>query len=105
MPKASRVDVFFDVEGLTSYDSGLRTGMTKGLLADRERIASLRVLVRAKIVAMGVSVASLALGGIVTTVRERSAFKAALDACLFEHRVVGFSSNALDAVQPPSSEA
>jgi len=100
---SSRVHLFFDVESMTNYDSALRTGLTGGFLKDRARIASLHVLVRARIVAMGVSVASLALGGLVTSLTDRELFKAKLDSCLFENRVVGFSSNALDALLQPSA--
>jgi hypothetical protein len=91
--------VFADAEALVNYDSALRTQLTSCFFPDRERIASLHVLFHSKIVAMGISVVNLALGGIVTTTTERARFKAKLDACLFENHTVGFSSNALDALR------
>jgi hypothetical protein len=105
LPKTSPVHVFFDVESMTSYDSALRSGLTEGLRADRAGIAAVYVLVHTRIVAMGVSVASLALGGLLTSLTDRDAFTAKLDACLSEHRVVGFSSNALDALRVAQASA
>jgi hypothetical protein len=54
---------------------------------------------------MGVSVANLALGGIVTSTTERASFKSKLDTCLFENHIAGFSSRVLDFLQPPAVEA
>lgn len=96
---ATPISMFFDLDGMTNYDSQLRTKLTAKLLAERARVTTVQVLVRAKIVAMGVSVAGLALGGLLTSHDDRQAFKKALDECLYEQRVVGFSSNVLDALQ------
>lgn len=93
---APAAHLFFDAEELDDYESALRVDLTRGLFPERERVASFHVLVRSKLVAMGVSVANLALGGIVNSTSDRKRFKARLDACLFALRVVGFSSSVLD---------
>lgn len=88
--------VFADLGSMTNYDTGLRTELTAGFLPDRPRIAAFHVLLRSKIVAMGVTVANLALGGFVDIYDDQPRFKAALDASLFENKVAGFSSDALE---------
>jgi hypothetical protein len=88
--------VFAELDRMTNYDTGLRTDLTAGFLPDRARIAAFHVLLRSKIVAMGVSVANLALGGFVDIYDDPPRFKTALDAALFENKVAGFSSEALE---------
>jgi hypothetical protein len=102
LSQASSFDLFADVQHMTSYDSPLRTELTSRFLADRDRIAHFPVLFGSKLVAMGVSVANLALGGIITSMSNRHRFIELLDECLFRRSIVGFSSNVLDAAQPPT---
>ena len=97
--------LFADVEEMTNYDSRLRTELTAGFLPDRARFAAFHVLLRSKLVAMGVSVANLTLGGIAKTTTERRQFKQLLDACLFDNRVVGFSSGVLDSLRTHAAAA
>lgn len=105
LAQSGPIHLFADLESLVNYDSRLRTEVTARLLADRERFGALRVLVKSKIVAMGVSVANLALGGIIDVTSDPEAFKASLDTCLFDNRVVGFSSNALQSLRFTSAAA
>ncbi len=97
LSKRDNVHVFVDADGFVNYQSQLRTQLTTGFFPHRRRL-SLQILLSSNLVAIGVSVANLALGGIVTTVTERARFKANLDAQLFENRIVGFASSALDAL-------
>ncbi len=97
--------LFFDAEELENYESSLRVELTSRLFPEREKLASSHVLVRSKLVAMGVSVANLALGGIVNSTSDRRRFKARLDACLFALRVVGFSSGVLDRLGSVRAES
>jgi hypothetical protein len=97
--RAERVHVYADCEALGNYDSPLRTQLTARLLPDRARIGTISCLVKSRFVSMGVTVMNLALGGIVDSTTVRETFITALDACLFEQRVGGFSSNALSAVR------
>jgi hypothetical protein len=97
--------VFADCESLDNYDSQLRTELTGRFLPVRERIATLSVLVKSRFVAMGVTVMNLALGGIVSSATDRANFVTGLDARLFDLRVVGFSSRALELVRFRPAEA
>lgn len=58
---------FFDFWQMPTYDSEMRTEWTAFLVKHRARIAEIHVVARSKLVAMGVSVANLALGGIIKT--------------------------------------
>ena len=98
--------LFADVAKLVNYDSALRTGLTARFARDRARIAQFPILLGSKIVAMGVTVANLALGGMVTTHTRREPFSESVDKTLFALRVAGFSSNALTSFSAqPRSDA
>jgi hypothetical protein len=99
------VHLFVDAENLVNYDSRLRTDLTARFFPDRERFGAFKVLVKSKIVAMGASVANLALGGIIDILNGPETFKSGLETCLFEKRVVGFSSNALQSMRFASAAA
>jgi len=90
--------LFFDLETMASYDSELRTQLTARFYEDRLRITAFHVLVGSKLTAMGVSVANLALGGIITSHSSRVPFVLALDAVIAASKVVGFESSAVLAV-------
>jgi hypothetical protein len=71
---------FSDVADLTGYDSGYRIAMTQWLLRHKAQVLSIHLIVGSKLIAMGLSVVSMALGG---TVKVRSytaaqAFEAAM---------------------------
>lgn len=97
LEQTQSVRLFFDTGDLVTYDSDLRLNLTGRFLKDRKRIANLDVLVRSKLVAMGVSVANLALGGIVTSHAVREPFSAALDRALVTAGATGFSSRSFTA--------
>jgi len=89
------VQMFVDVGRMTSYDTELRTEVTAALAQQRKRIGCLHIVVRSKIVAMGVSVANLALGGIMTIHGDTGPFQHALEGSLARAKVSGFSPEAL----------
>jgi hypothetical protein len=95
--RARRVSLFFDAEKLRTYDSALRTVLTQRLRQDLDRFESIHVLVASKIVAMGVSVASLALDGKVTSHSDRDAFIDALKTELARGGLAAFPLQALTA--------
>lgn len=97
--------VFFDAETMSNYDSGLRVALTTHVIPERERISAFHVLVRSKLVAMGASVASLALGGLLESTTDRQRFRAELDARLIALGVPGFSSAVLDIFESPAGGA
>ena len=98
--QGSTVQMFVDVERMNSYDTELRTEVTAALARERKRIGCLHILVRSKIVAMGVSVANLALGGIMTIHGEPGPFQHALQTSLAKGRVSGFSIEQLAHDRP-----
>jgi hypothetical protein len=87
--------LFFDLETMTTYDSELRTHLTARLYEDRLNIVAFHVLVGSKLTAMGVSVANLALGGIITSHSSRVPFILALDNVIAASKLVGFESSVL----------
>jgi hypothetical protein len=95
--RARRVSVFFEAGKLQTYDSALRTELTQRLRKDLDRFESIHVLVASKMVAMGVSVASLALDGKVTSHSEHDAFMDALKTALALGGLAAFPLKALTA--------
>jgi len=80
-------EVFLDWEALSGYDSECRRQMTDFVLANRSRFARVHVLVRNRLVAMGVTTAGLLIGGgIVTAYAERGAFEVLLQRVLDAQR-------------------
>lgn len=76
---------FHDWEELTSYDSGARRVLTNWVIAHLRHIRSADFLVTSRIVAMGVSAASLAttIAGLpMVAHRNRGVFESALEAAL-----------------------
>lgn len=63
----TEVRLFYDFWRMPTYDSELRTDWTSWLVRHRARVVEIHVVARSKLVAMGVSVANLALGGIIKT--------------------------------------
>jgi hypothetical protein len=66
---------FNDWEAMENYDSAARTMLVSWTLARRHQFACVHLLVRSKIVQLGVEAANLALGRFMTTHRERVAFE------------------------------
>jgi hypothetical protein len=93
--RGDRLRLFIDMEGMTNYDSALRTKLTTRLLQCREQIDSMVVLAKSRIVTMGVSVANLALGGIISAHEDRDEFAKAFESELRKSGVVGFSVGVL----------
>lgn len=95
--RARRVRVFFEAEKLQTYDSALRTELTRRLREDLDRFEGIHVLVASRMVAMGVSVASLALDGKVTSHSEHDAFMGVLKTELARCGLAAFPLHALTA--------
>lgn len=89
------IHFFLEMTAMENYDSALRTRLTNHVSQNRPRVASLQVVARSKLVTMGVAVANLALGGLITNHGSLSAFQAALDRAIAEAKVSGLSSAAL----------
>jgi hypothetical protein len=78
LTSTDRVHVFFHMPMMRTYDSKLRTALTDRFLPDLKRLAALHTLTGSRIVAMGVAVANLALGRIITVHRAADTFMDAL---------------------------
>jgi hypothetical protein len=73
-----RPDVFHDWEQMTGYDSAARVAMTDWYREIRDQVGKVHVLASSRLVAMGVSVVSLAVGARVETYTSRTSFERAL---------------------------
>jgi hypothetical protein len=89
------IAMFFDAASLERYDSNLRIDLTAFCREHKPQIRRIDVFSRSRVVSMGVSVASLALGGMVRAHSDVAAFRKAVDQELFAHRLTGFSTKAL----------
>jgi len=72
---AQLVDAFHDWELVTGYTADVRREYTAWSAGHQDRLSSINVLFRSRLVAMGVSVFNAALGGIVTAYDNRSDFE------------------------------
>lgn len=93
----SKVEIFFDMGKMDNYDSTLRTKLTTHFAARRPDIASLHVFAKSRLVTMGVSVANLALGRLITVHSSLTSFVKALESTARTHRAVGISGTLLSA--------
>jgi len=72
--------MLYDMWSMPTYDSQLRVELTDWCRKHLKSIPALHVAQRSKLVAMGVAVANVALGGLITTHSSRASFDAALRA-------------------------
>jgi hypothetical protein len=91
------VHIFADFGKVQSYDSQFRIKLTSRIVQRRADVSAVDILVQSRIVAMGVAVANLALGGLLSSFSRRPDFHSALDAALKEAGIVDFSSRTLVA--------
>jgi hypothetical protein len=76
--ECGKIALFDDLEGLVGYDSEVRVRLTDWSRANRPKIVAFHILTSSRIVAMGVTVANLALGGSIRAHLKRMPFEAAL---------------------------
>jgi hypothetical protein len=75
----TRSALFTDWYEMTGYDSAARVELTRWMATMRPRVSEFHLLVRSKLVAMGVAVANLALGGWISSTSNRATFQQLLD--------------------------
>lgn len=92
-----KAELFYDMGRMNNYDSALRTRMTSHFAEHRPEIASLHVFAQSRIVSMGVSVANLALGRLITVHTDSSRFAKAIDDAARKHKIAGISALLLSA--------
>jgi hypothetical protein len=78
LPSRGQVLIFTDCEEMTGYDSDVRVRFTEWSIQNRDRLGHGQVLLRSKIVAMAVSVVSLATGRPSMVQTKRGMFEKAL---------------------------
>ncbi len=76
--RGQRPLIFNDWEALVGYDSDARIALTAWTVANKQNLRGIHVLLKSKIVAMGISVSNLATGGIITAYTSRPEFERAL---------------------------
>jgi hypothetical protein len=74
--------VFHDWLRMTGYESGCRKRLTAWSLANVSCYASVHMALQSKIVAMGVSLTNLVLGGLITTYSDLASLETELTAVL-----------------------
>jgi len=76
----SKVAVFFDLSGLETYEFPARNALARVLFVRRRSIASALVLVRSRVVELGIqAVSSMIGGGLIEVITSRADFVARLD--------------------------
>jgi hypothetical protein len=75
--QSGTLTMLYDFEEMATYNSQLRSDLTAWCHKHRDRIRGLHVLTASRIVAMGVAVANVALGGLITVHKGRPSFQAA----------------------------
>ncbi|OGQ23976.1 MAG: hypothetical protein A2138_11850 [Deltaproteobacteria bacterium RBG_16_71_12] len=68
------LQVFCDWAGMTSYSAGARTRSTSFVMQRRKQLALVCILVHSPVVATGVSVANMLLGGFLAATMSREQF-------------------------------
>ena len=76
--ECGEIQIFDDLEGVKGYESGVRAKLTAWSREHRAQIKAFHILTGSRIVAMGVSVANLALGGQIVAHLKRTEFERAL---------------------------
>ena len=76
----SKTSIFFDWSGLESYEFPARNALARVLLVRRRSMASALVLVRSRVVELGIhAVSSMIGGGLIEVTKSRADFVARLD--------------------------
>src|SRR5262249_49153281 len=80
-----RPDLFIDLAKMTGYDSDYRREISKWGERMQSRFGEVRVLVRPRIVAMGIAVSNLTARGKLKPTTQRAEFQKALDEAIARH--------------------
>jgi hypothetical protein len=91
------VEMFFDVTRISGYDSEFRIQQTKRFLELRRQMMAIHAASTNKLVAMGIAVANVPLGGLLQLHPKLATFEVALEDSLRRRNIVGFSVAVLSA--------
>jgi hypothetical protein len=83
---SERLKLAIDCWEAPGYDTALRIALTEWMVEHRSRIEQIHVLARAPMVRMGVSVANLALGGLIKTYALRPSYEVAVKQLSATHK-------------------
>lgn len=86
MASGRTIDWYADYSEMTSYDSDVRLALSEFTNVHKAKMDVVAVLVKSRIVSMGVTVASLATGGKVTSYADRAKFDASIAASVAKAR-------------------
>lgn len=89
LEEAVKVEVFVDGYDLDGYDPEIRNGASNWLRSHSSRVIAQHMLVRSRLTKMGLSVVSLAFGGLIRGHHERKEFDADLAVAVRRARSVG----------------
>lgn len=103
--QGARPIIFNDWWELSGYDSDARLKLTDWIFWIRGKIVGSHILVRSKIVSMGVSIANLALGGMLTVYTDRQEFTLAYHRALRHSLKPPHASPSSTSTLAPSSSA
>ena len=78
-------DLFIDLTQMKSYDSDYRKAISKWGSENYRRFGEVRVLVRSKLIAMGIAVSNLTAEGKLKPTTQRSEFESALSLAVARH--------------------
>jgi hypothetical protein len=92
LEEALKVEVFVDGYELDGYDPEIRNGASNWLRRNAPRVIAQHMLVRSRLTKMGLSVVSLAFGGLIRGHHERKEFDADLAVAVRRARSVGATS-------------
>ncbi|MDC3955792.1 hypothetical protein [Polyangium jinanense] len=95
--------IFNDWWDLSGYDSDARLKLTDWIFWIRGKIVGSHILVRSKIVSMGVSIANLALGGMLTVYTDRQEFTLAYHRALRQGMKPSSTSSSSTMAAPVST--
>ncbi|MDI3290747.1 hypothetical protein [Polyangium sp. 15x6] len=95
--------IFNDWWDLAGYDSDARLKLTDWIFWIRGKIVGSHILVRSKIVSMGVSIANLALGGMLTVYTDRQEFTLAYHRALRQSMKPSSTSTSSTMAAPVST--
>jgi hypothetical protein len=73
---------FNDWYEMDGYDSQSRLVMTDWVVSSRSKFSAIHILLHSKLVSMGVSVANLAVGGLLSTYTSPRSFNEVMRACV-----------------------
>ena len=85
LAKGTKPDLFIDLDRIEGYDSTYRRAISEWGARNYRRFGEVRVLVRSRIVAMGIAVSNLTAANKLEPTTKRHEFQAAIEAAIARH--------------------